>query len=222
MIRAPRPSAIPCCLLRAAMLILIAYLHLGAAASVAGPATNTNGTSPVFNAATDADNHAFVRNAQRPVQVRADGRGEFADQERLIGNASAVASSNSTGALVRRRRTHHHHHHIHAGHYNQGGASLPQSFDNALYKAVGLLDSNTCVSKFVCEVVARRGAQSFIGTTIGSIFKGLAHAPPSSAAHALWRAAAIGKHGWLPVCSSAYPQCSSSISTIFSVLNIIG
>ncbi|XP_050049933.2 uncharacterized protein [Dermacentor andersoni] len=225
MIPAARQSAMPCCLFRAATLIVIAFLHLGAAASVARPAAKGNGSTPIFDAATDADNHVFARDTKRTAGNGADGREDFVNQERLASYTSAIASYNSTGALLRRKRTHHHHHHhhhIHAGHHDQGDVGLPQRFDNALYRAVGFLDSNTCVSRLVCEVVARRGARSFIGTTVGSIFAGLSHAPPSSPAHALWRAAAIGKHGWLPVCSSAFPQCSSPLSTIFSILNVIG
>ncbi|KAL3210096.1 hypothetical protein MRX96_052278 [Rhipicephalus microplus] len=109
------------------------------------------------------------------------------------------------------------------GHHH--GAAEPgpaQQFDNVLFRTVGALDANTCLSRFVCEIVARRGAQSFIGTTIGSLFKGFAHAPPTTPAHALFRAAAIGKHGWLPVCSNAYPQCTSHLSTALSVLNLFG
>lgn len=91
-----------------------------------------------------------------------------------------------------------------------------------LFRAVGFLDANTCVSKFVCEIVARRGAHSFIGTSVGDIFQGLSRAPHGSPAHSLWRAAAISKHGWLSVCSSAYPDCSSGFSTFLSIANVLG
>ncbi|KAH6932264.1 hypothetical protein HPB50_004137 [Hyalomma asiaticum] len=227
----PRPTRLSSYRFHCSTFLLTVLLRVVAAASIEGTAAKVGRVSPAFlnPAAEMADeNRAFLNDTGRPGNYGADGshhlRAAFVDQYLPAGNASENAILNSTGnMLLRRKRTHHHHHVLHHHHSATGaaGGDMAHQFDNVLFRAVGLIDSNTCLSKFVCEVVARRGAHSFIGTTIGSFFKGLAHAPPSSPAHALWRAVAIGKHGWLPVCHNAFPHCSSKFSTVLSILNVI-
>ncbi|XP_037512178.1 uncharacterized protein LOC119388871 isoform X2 [Rhipicephalus sanguineus] len=204
------------CFFRRSTLLLTVIIRLAAAAPVSGPAATTSRNDSMFDAAAAmaADHVEHASNAS--------GLGNH-----LAANASDNAIFNTTGKVVRHKRTHHghhlHHHHWSTGQTHGAGDLGPaQQFDNVLFRTMGVLDANTCLSKFVCEIVARRGASSFIGTTIGSLFAGFAHAPPSSPAHGLWRAAAIGKHGWLPVCTNAFPHCSSRFSTALSILNLIG
>ncbi|XP_077532193.1 uncharacterized protein LOC144144557 [Haemaphysalis longicornis] len=238
----PLPSA--CCCIAAFLLV---FSRLGSAftpptaTSTSARASTLGSNNPVFNSSspTAADNREFARNATPAGNVRRQDAAPlslrpFAENAVDGAAASVVVASQRGGSDVRqpsrlaRARRHFHHHHGHHFHHHGGSlgggvdASLGGQFDNAIFRTLGLLDSNTCVSKFVCEVVARRGAHSFIGTTLGDIFKGLSRAPAGSPAHSVWRAAAIGKHGWLPVCSSAFPDCASKFSTFLSILNVLG
>ncbi|CAN8015262.1 unnamed protein product [Ixodes persulcatus] len=164
--------------------------------------------NPVFNSSSPvpADNRTFARNATSP-----------GSDSTIAATAPDVFEADNNRFLHRLRRHHHHHGHHHYHYYDQENSD-DGLFTHPVFRILEGLDSSFCVSKLVCEVVARRGIHGFIGTLIGDLFMAMKGSPSDSVAHRFWRAAAIGKHGWLPVCTSAFPECSTGLSHLLPSL----
>ncbi|CAN7984915.1 unnamed protein product, partial [Ixodes hexagonus] len=210
-------------LLCAATVILLVECSRPTPAIGLAPSAPVN---PVFNSssAVPTDNRTFARNA-----TAGSLSDDFTEDAALASAMNVFEADKNHRHFLRLRRHHHHHHHHHGHYYGDTESEDPSGgglITGPVFRILGSLDSSLCVSKLVCEVVARRGIHGFIGTLIGDLFMSMKESPTDTVAHRLWRAAAIGKHGWLPVCTSAFPECSTGLPhllpSLFPIARLLG